>query len=117
MNRRDFLRLLGVGSTVTAAGLLVPEAPRRIYSFLTDNPLAAEAVTVSKVTVDVEQWGAYCTINPALLDESQRWFNDTMKRSVEAQYRAMERLTSEIVLMPDRPLTFLRYARHEQKAR
>lgn len=38
MDRRSFLRLLGGAATVTAAGLVLPYEPQRVYSFLTDNP-------------------------------------------------------------------------------
>lgn len=38
MNRRAFLKLLGVGGAATAV-----DAPRRVYSFLWDNPLVRGA--------------------------------------------------------------------------
>ena len=67
MNRRAFLSLLGRGATLTAAGLLIPD-PKRVYSFLSNNPLAESQVVqfkrfspdqIQRVTANVEQWGAY----------------------------------------------------------
>jgi hypothetical protein len=53
-SRRDFLRLLGLGATVAASGLLVPE-PRRVYSFLTNNPLALRTPTATEVAT-IDRW-------------------------------------------------------------
>ena len=44
LTRRGFLRWFGAGAAVTAAGVLVPEAPKIVYSFLTANPLAVAVV-------------------------------------------------------------------------
>jgi hypothetical protein len=59
MNRRDFLKRLIGGGAVTAAGLLLPYEPQRVYSFLTNNPLALtpfeQAQAAAYVSL-VDQW-------------------------------------------------------------
>ena len=68
--RRDFLKLLGLGTAVGTAGLVLP---RRAYSFLTNNPIAkpaaGEAVCLipatpgkARVTVHgLDQYGKFVT--------------------------------------------------------
>lgn len=101
MDRRSFLRFLGGAGALTTAGLLVPEAPQRVYSFLTNNPLAlrpakfivferlplpvmplaeglipshrSELVTASRVTAQVDQWGAWYAPDGTLAERSPWW--------------------------------------------